>query len=120
MRYRVVSTLLGLVLGWLPWLVHGPAVAKFDAVRMNGHLAVTAYFVARLSIGIWVGLTAWPETWWLRGVLCGVLAMLPAACVSLATPGCGPWCGLANLGSGTAIGLLVSGGALVLTGRSRA
>jgi hypothetical protein len=115
-----MCTSVGLLAGWLPWLVHGPALEKFDLVRLDGRFAVAAYFVARLSIGIWVGLTSWPERWWLRGALCGVLAMLPPACISLATPGCGPRCGLANVASAAAVGVLVAGVAMGLTGRERA
>ena len=120
MSYRQVCFVVGILAGWLPWLLHGPALEKFEAVRMNGRYAVTAYYVARCSIGVWVGLTSWPERWWLRGPLCGALAMLPPACVSLATPGCGLWCGLTNVVSAAAVGLLVGGLAWAWTGRSHA
>ena len=88
MRMRPLA-LLGLVLGWLPWLLHGPAPMKFAVHYIHGQLAVSAFYTARLLIGAFVGMTAWPRRWYLRGPLCGFALMLPVSLVSLATPGCG-------------------------------
>ena len=87
--YPLVCVALGLVLGWLPRLVHGPIAHKFDVLYIQGSIAVWAYYSARLLIGVWVGLTTWPERWYLRGPLCGFLSMLPLGFMALATPGCG-------------------------------
>ena len=87
--YPLVCTLLGLVLGWLPFWLHGPAPEKFDVLYIQGSIAVWAYYGARMSIGMWVGITAWPERWYLRGPLCGLLVMAPLTVIALATPGCG-------------------------------
>ena len=87
--YAVVCTLLGLGLGWLPMLVHGPIPAKFDRLYIDGAVAVWGFYVARLSIGFLVGITRWPTAWYLRGPLCGILALLPLTIVILAVPGCG-------------------------------
>ena len=87
--YPLVCTALGLVLGWAPILLHGPIARKFDVLYIQGSIAVWAYYTARLSIGFWVGITHWPGRWWLRGALCGLLAMLPLGWMALATPGCG-------------------------------
>ena len=87
--YALVCTALGLVLGWAPMLFHGPIAAKFDVLYIQGSIAVWGWYVARLSIGFWVGATCWPAHWLVRGALCGLLAMLPLGLVSLATPGCG-------------------------------
>ena len=87
--YPVVCTVLGLALGWLPWLIHGPAPIKFSVLYIDGTIAVWAYYSARLLIGFFVGITAWPRAWYLRGPLCGFLLMLPVTFVALATPGCG-------------------------------
>lgn len=80
---------LGLVLGWAPMWAHGPIPYKFDIYRLDGETMVWAFYTARLSIGFWVGVASWPERWFLRGPLCGFLALVPLAFVSLATPGCG-------------------------------
>jgi hypothetical protein len=87
--YALLCTLLGLVIGWFPALVHGPIPYKFNILRLNGAVAVWAFYSARLLIGFLVGITRWPARWQLRGPLCGVLMMLPPSLIALATPGCG-------------------------------
>ena len=87
--YPLLCTLLGLALGWLPALVHGPIPQKFNVLYMRGSIAVAAFYAARLLIGFLVGITAWPERWYLRGPLCGLLAMFPLTLIALASPGCG-------------------------------
>jgi hypothetical protein len=86
--YPLLCALLGVGLGWLPVLFHGPIHEKFDVLYMNGAVAVWAYYCARMLIGFWVGITAWPARWYLRGPLCGFLTMLPLGVIVLATPGC--------------------------------
>jgi hypothetical protein len=89
LSYPLVCALLGLVLGWLPLLVHGPHPSKFNVLYIQGDVAVWAFYSARLLIGFLVGITFWPARWYLRGPLCGFLAMLPVTFVALATPRCG-------------------------------
>jgi len=89
MAYITVCTVLGLVIGWLPLLAHGPIPYKFDTVRMNGAVAVWAFYLARLLIGLLVGITRSPARWFLRGPLCGLVMMAPVSLISLAIPGCG-------------------------------
>ena len=86
--YPLLCTLLGLVLGWLPWLVHGPNPMKFGMLHIHGAIAVWAFYASRLMIGFFVGITNWPRPWYLRGPLCGFLIMLPVALIALATPRC--------------------------------
>jgi hypothetical protein len=80
---------LGMMLGWLPLFFHGPAREKFDVLYIQGGVAVWGWYVARMSIGFWIGVSTWPRPWWLRGPLCGLVALLPLTLVSLAMPGCG-------------------------------
>lgn len=87
--YPLVALAVGLLLGWLPLLLHGPIPEKFNVLYIRGEIAVWGFYGARLSIGLWVGLTAWPARWYLRGPLCGLLAMFPLTLIALATPGCG-------------------------------
>ncbi len=87
--YPLICVLLGLVLGWVPSFIHGPIPYKFDVFRLNGAVAVWAFYSARLLIGLLVGITIWPARWYLRGPLCGLIAMFPVGLVALATPGCG-------------------------------
>jgi len=87
--YPLLCTLLGLVLGWLPRLIHGPIPEKFDVLYIKGAIAVWAFYAARLSIGFFVGNMRWPARWYARGPLCGFLGMLPLGLIALATPGCG-------------------------------
>jgi hypothetical protein len=87
--YPLVCILFGCCLAWLPMAVHGPIPEKFNLHYIHGAVAVWAWYASRLSIGLWVGLTAVPRAWWLRGPLCGLLAMLPVGFISLAVPGCG-------------------------------
>jgi hypothetical protein len=89
MPYTLVCVLLGLALGWIPGFLHGPIPEKFNVLYIEGAVAVWGWRVARLSIGLWVGVTAWPAPWWLRGPLVGWLVILPLTFVSLAMPGCG-------------------------------
>ena len=87
--YSLLCALLGLALGWMPVLFHGPIPYKFNILGIRGDIVVRGFYLARLSIGYWVGVTAWPPRWWLRGPLCGFLTLLPLTFVVLATPGCG-------------------------------
>ena len=87
--YPLVCVLIGLAIGWTPMLVHGPIAEKWSYYYVDGGMIVWAYHAARLSIGLWVGLTAVPQTWFLRGPLCGALAMMPPALVAMANPQCG-------------------------------
>jgi hypothetical protein len=87
--YPLLCALLGLALGGLPALVHGPIPYKFDVLGIRGAVAVWAFYGARLLIGFLVGITRWPGSWWLRGPLCGLLMMFPVTVIALATPGCG-------------------------------
>jgi hypothetical protein len=107
--------LLGLVLGWLPWLVHGPIPQKFDLFYLKGSVIVWAWYAARMLIGFWVGVARWPARWWLRGPLCGALVMLPLGFISLGIPTCGPMCLGVNELSGAVIGLLVAAGAQAIS-----
>jgi hypothetical protein len=87
--YVLLCTLVGFGLGWLPALVHGPIPYKFNIHGIRGDVAVWGWYSARLGIGFLVGITSWPEHWYLRGPLCGALMMLPVGFVALATPECG-------------------------------
>ena len=89
MTYLLLCTVLGLGVGWLPNLVHGPIPYKFNIHGIRGDVAVWGWHTARLGVGFLVGITRWPERWYLRGPLCGALMLLPLGFVSLATPECG-------------------------------
>jgi hypothetical protein len=115
--YALVCTLLGLLAGWLPWLVHGPIPAKLDVLYINGRLYVWGYYVARILIGFMVGVTTWPDRWYARGPLVGFLMLLPLAIIALATPTCGARCMGVNLISATVVGTLIAGAAYAVTGK---
>lgn len=119
-RYVAFCGLLGLMLGWLPSLLHGPIPEKYAILHIDGKLAVWGWYTARLLIGFYVGIAAWPHTWFLRGALWGFLAIFPLTLVSLATPGCGLPCMTLNLITATAIGVAVAGAAKFVTGRESA
>ena len=87
--YPLLCTLLGAAIGWLPMFVHGPIPEKFNLLYIRGDIAVWGWYLARSWIGFLVGITNWPPRWYLRGPMCGLLAMLPLGIISLATPGCG-------------------------------
>jgi hypothetical protein len=118
--YPLLCALVGVAIGWIPMLLHGPIPEKYDALFIRGAVAVWGWYTARLLIGFLVGITRWPVQWWLRGPLCGLVLMLPLGMVSLATPGCGAPCMGWNLTSAAAIGLIVGGVARFLTGQDRA
>ncbi len=90
LSYTLWCTLLGLALGWAPAFLHGPIHEKWDYFHLNGAVIVAAWYLARMSIGLLVGVTAVPAAWWLRGPLCGAAAMLPLGVVALGNPLCGP------------------------------
>jgi hypothetical protein len=87
--YTTLCIALGLTLGWLPKLVHGPIPEKFDVYYIDGSILVWAFYTARMLTGLWVGVGTWPARWYLRGPLCGFLSMLPPALVALGVPNCG-------------------------------
>ncbi len=87
--YPLLCALLGLGFGWLPMLVHGPIPEKFNVLYIRGDVAIWAFYGARLSIGLLVGISVWPRQWWLRGPMVGLLAMMSPALIALATPRCG-------------------------------
>ena len=57
-----------------------------------------------MSIGLLLGVTVRPRTFWLRGLVVGGLVMLPLGFVSLAVPTCGPVCMGANILTGAVEG----------------
>lgn len=116
-RYTLLCVALGLALGWIPVWLHGPIPQKFDVLYIEGSIAIWGWYLARLSIGFWVGVTIWPRAWWLRGPLLGALALFPLTLVSLAMPACGWPCMTVNLSSGAGVGAAVAGIAFALTGR---
>ena len=118
--YVAVCAAVGLAVGWIPGLLHGPIPEKFDYFELRGAVAVWSWYVARLLIGVMVGLTVLPARWWLRGPLCGFLMLLPPGIMSLATPTCGPTCMFWNELTAMLIGLVVAGVAWKLTGRHHA
>ncbi len=77
------------MLGWLPWLIHGPHPSKFSVLYIDGPVAVWGFYSARLLAGVWVGMSSRPAAWYLRGPLCGFLSLLPVSLIALATPRCG-------------------------------
>jgi hypothetical protein len=87
--YPLLCTALGLAAGWIPGVLHGPIPQKFNVHYIDGSIAIWAYYSARLLIGLLVGVSIWPRQWYLRGPLCGLLAMLPVTLVTLAMPDCG-------------------------------
>lgn len=115
--YVLVCTILGLALGWLPMLLHGPIPEKYDVLYIRGAIAVWGWYSARLLIGFVVGITCWPSAWYLRGPLVGFLMLFPLTLVSLATPGCGAPCMGWNLVSATTLGASIAGLAWAITGR---
>ncbi|MBI3784807.1 MAG: hypothetical protein HY270_15545 [Deltaproteobacteria bacterium] len=117
--YAALCTLLGLTLGWLPMLVHGPIPEKYNVLYIHGAVAVWGWYTARLLIGFVVGITSWPPRWYIRGPLCGLMMLFPLSLVSLATPGCGLPCMSLNLTTATLIGTTVAGVAFLITGRHR-
>jgi len=88
--YPVLCAALGLVIGWIPALLHGPISYKFDVLYVKGAIAVWAFYGARLLIGLMVGITSTPRRWWIRGPFVGFLMLFPVGLIALATPGCGP------------------------------
>ncbi len=116
--YALVCTLLGLLLGWMPWLFHGPIPEKFNLFYLRGSIIVWAWYTARMLIGFLVGITHWPRRWWLRGPVCGALMIVPLGFVSLGVPTCGPRCMFWNTTTGATVGLLVGAAAWAITRRS--
>ncbi|HAC80608.1 MAG TPA: hypothetical protein DCG06_09965 [Deltaproteobacteria bacterium] len=117
--YIWTCAILGLILGWLPMLFHGPIPEKFDQFYISGSWAVWAWYLSRMSIGLLLGVTVRPRTFWLRGLVVGGLVMLPLGFVSLAVPTCGPVCMGANILTGAVEGLLIVVVAWWITGRER-
>jgi hypothetical protein len=115
--YLPLCAVLGLALGGVPGMFHGPIPEKFDVLYIRGAIAVWGWYAARMLIGFWIGISSWPRHWWLRGPLCGLVSLLPLTLVSLAMPRCGWPCMSANLTSGAAVGALIAGIAWAVTGR---
>ncbi len=118
--YVLVCVMLGVALGWIPVLLHGPIPEKFNLYYIHGSIAVWAFYSARMMIGFVVGVSVWPRRWYLRGPLWGCLTMLPVTFFSLAVPECGPGCMAQNLLTASGIGCLVAGLAFLVTGKHHA
>jgi hypothetical protein len=118
--YTAICTALGLAIGWLPGLAHGPIAEKWDVHGVTGSLVVAGYYAARLSIGLWVGITSVPAAWYLRGPFCGALAMLPLGLVGLSNSLCGPPCMFWNTVTGATVGFAVAALAWSITGEDHA
>jgi hypothetical protein len=118
--YPLACLVAGLLLGWLPMFFHGPIPYKFDVLGIRGDIAVWAWYLARLLIGLAVGVTIWPRPWYVRGPLCGLSLMFPLTLVNLAVPGCGAPCMFWNDVTATMIGFAVGAVAYVVTGRHHA
>jgi hypothetical protein len=88
--YLALCGAIGIPLAWIPSFFHGPIPEKFDLFYLNGAVMVWGWYLARMLIGLLVGITVLPRQWFLRGPLCGLLAMVPLGIVSLGIPGCGP------------------------------
>jgi hypothetical protein len=115
--YPLLCSLLGFGLGWLPLLLHGPIPEKFNVLYIQGSVAIWTFYVPRLAIGFWVGISAWPRQWWLRGPLLGALAMLGPGMLALGMPQCGSGCMARNIASGALVGALVGAIAYAITRR---
>lgn len=115
--YPLLCALLGIVVGAIPMLVHGPIPEKYDVLYIQGGVAVWGWYTARTLIGVLVGITTWPGPWWVRGPLCGAIMLAPLSFVSLATPGCGAPCAAVNMTSALVVGTTVAGLAWAITGR---
>ena len=89
LSYVPLCTVIGLAIGWVPMLFHGPIPEKWDYYYVDGSIMVWGYYVARASIGWWVGTTTFPPQWFLRGPLCGALVMIPLGFIALGNPLCG-------------------------------
>ena len=87
--YLLLCIVLGLAMGWLLKLVHGPIPEKFNIHFLRGSIMMWAFYSSRMLIGFWVGTSTWPPRWYLRGPLCGFLTMLPVTFIAVATPNCG-------------------------------
>jgi hypothetical protein len=87
--YTAVCFAIGIPLAWIPSFFHGPIHQKFDIFYLNGAVMVWGWYLARMLIGLLVGVSSTPPQWYLRGPLCGLLAMVPLGFVSLGIPGCG-------------------------------
>jgi len=118
-RYPLICTIVGLLLGWVPTLLHGPIPYKFNIHGLRGSIAVWDWYLARSFIGFFIGITIWPVRWWIRGPLIGFLMLLPPGMIALANPECGPSCTFWNEVTGSVVGLTVGGIAYVLTRRER-
>lgn len=118
--YILLCTVVGVAIGWLPRLLHGPIPWKFDVHYIRGEIAVWNWYLARSLIGFFVGITIWPRRWWVRGPLIGFLMLLPPGMVTYANPECGMSCSFWNEVTGTTIGLVVAGVAYWVTRRHHA
>ena len=115
--YPLLCALVGLVVGWFPKFFHGPIPEKFDLYYFHGYLAVWAYYLARLLIGVAVGISVVPALWYVRGPLVGAVMMVPCGFISLANPSCGPTCMFWNMVTGAIIGTSVGAVAFWATGK---
>ena len=113
--YPLLCAAIGFVIGWTPKLFHGPIPEKFDYYQLHGSFMVWAFYLSRLLIGVFVGITVLPRRWYVRGPLLGAVLMVPPGFISLATPTCGPTCMFWNVTTGSIVGLSVAGVAYALT-----
>jgi hypothetical protein len=113
--YVLLCTLVGAVIAWVPSYFHGPIPYKFNVFGLQGSWAVWDWYLARMYIGFLVGISTWPERWWVRGPLIGFLMLLPPGCISMSNPICGPSCVFWNEVTATSLGIAVAGIAFAVT-----
>jgi hypothetical protein len=89
LSYIALCVAVGVPLAWVPPFFHGPIHEKFDFFYLDGAIMVWGWYLARMLVGLLVGITSFPPQWFLRGPLCGLLALVPLGFVSLGIPGCG-------------------------------
>jgi len=73
-----IATVLGLVFGFLSWLVAGYVVTT--PIPWSGAVTI---ILGRGALGFAIGLSAWRISWWLHGLLLGFIFSLPAAFAAL-------------------------------------
>lgn len=69
------SPRLRAVLGWVRYFFQGPIPDKLNQLYIHDPTTVWGWYLARILIGTWIGVTTSPWRWWLRGPLFGFLVL---------------------------------------------
>ena len=96
----IIATIMGAICGIICWKM----------ASSNGELpaAIAAsIFFSRVLLGFGIGISAWKMSWWLHGIIMGVIFSIPGAFGGLASPEQAVFIFVGTIGMGVIYGVVI-------------